>query len=55
MTPNKKLSVVKLMWKQGDFSIKLNLEKGEGGSNENMKLKYGRKMWKISFHQHPEK
>lgn len=50
MTPSKKLSVVKLMWKQGDFSIKLNLEKGEGGSNENMKLKYGRKMWKISFH-----
>lgn len=29
------------MWKQGDFGIKLNLEKGEGDSNEDMELKYG--------------
>lgn len=29
------------MWKQGDFGIKLNLEKGEGDNND-IELKYGR-------------
>lgn len=32
------------MWKRGDFSIKLGLEKGDSDSNENMELKYGRKI-----------
>lgn len=43
------------MWKWGDFSIKLSLEKGDSDSNENMELKYGRKIEKQVSTQHPEK
>lgn len=44
-----KSSVRQCAWKQEDFSIKLNLAKGEDDSNEHMELKYGRwgKQWKV--------
>lgn len=54
MIPSKS-SVKQCTWKQEDFSIKLNLAKGEGDSHENVQLKYGRwcKRWKDVENEFP--